>query len=168
MNWKDIVKNVAPAIGAALGGPMGGMATKFIAEKLLGREDATESDVADYMLTASPEKLVELKKLEADFKVRMRELDIDVFALEVQDRDSARQLFKVNIWPQIVLSTIYILGYFVVLYTVLTQQFDIPQNMEALVNVLIGVMTAAVPTILQFWFGSSVGSKEKTMTIKNE
>lgn len=162
MNWKDIVKSVAPVLGTALGGPLGGTAVKFIAEKVLGDSSADESTVAEFIASASPDKLLELKALDQDFKIQMKQLDVDVFALEQKDRDSARALFKINIWPQIVLSALYIVGYFIVLVAVLTGKVAIPESSQSLVNVLIGMLSTAVPMILQFWFGSSMGSKEKT------
>jgi hypothetical protein len=36
------------------------------------------------------------------------------------------------------------------------------------VNVVIGVLTAGMSTVLAFWFGSSVGSKEKNDMIGNK
>ena len=43
-NWKEIVKSVAPAIGGALGGPLGALAVKKLGEHWLGKSDATEDD----------------------------------------------------------------------------------------------------------------------------
>ena len=102
----------------------------------------------------------------------MRKLDIDVFKLEVEDRASARELFKVNIWPQIVLSAIFVIGYFGVLFYLFKSK-DVGsalsgENAEWLQGVfttISGVLTAAIPQILGFWFGSSLGSKEKTQSM---
>lgn len=163
MDWKSIVKSIAPTIGTALGGPFAGVATKFLAEKLLGDTEASSEKVEEFFTTVSPEKLVELKKLESEFKARMRELDIDVFALETKDRDSARQLFKINIWPQIILSAMFIGGYFFVLYGLLDGEITIKDAIKDTALLLIGLLTREVPTIMQFWFGSSMGSKEKTL-----
>jgi hypothetical protein len=41
-SWKDIIRSIAPTIGTALGGPLAGTATKFIADKMLGKADATQ------------------------------------------------------------------------------------------------------------------------------
>lgn len=161
MDWKAIVKTVAPVIGTALGGPLGGAATKFLAGALLGNEGASEQDVADAVLGASPGKLVELKKLDLDFKARMRELDIDVFKLEVSDKASARDLAKFNMWPHMILSALYTAGYFWVLYVLLTGQIVIAPDAKDVFNQIIGILSAAQVTIMAFWFGSSYGSKMK-------
>ena len=106
--WKSIIRNVAPVLGTALGGPMAGTATKFIANELLGKPDAHESDIEQAVMKASPEQLSKLKAMDTQFKLEMQKLNIDVYKLEakleIQDRAGARQLYKINIWPQILLS----------------------------------------------------------------
>lgn len=168
MSWKDIVKTIAPTLGTALGGSMGGAATKFLADKLLGDSSADVSEVESFVLGASPEQLATLKKLDHEFKLEMKALDIDVFELEVKDKDSARGLFKINIWPQIILSTVFVLGYFGILYFLLHNNAETPIISNPVFTTILGVLTAAIPQILGFWFGSSLGSKEKTNSLKNK
>ena len=166
MAWTDalkgIVKAVAPTIGTALGGPVGGMATKFIADKFLGNPDATDEQITQAIAGATPDDMLRLKSLDQEFATTMKKLDIDVFKLEVEDRKSARDMFKINIWPQISLSAIFTVGYFIVLYEILSGGASISPEMQPVANVVIGVLTAAMTTILAFWFGSSFGSREKT------
>ena len=161
MNWKDLIRNIAPAIGTALGTPVTGLAVKFLADKFLGNPNATEQEVADAVLGASPEKLLEIKKLDQQFAVQMKSLDIDVFKMEVEDRKSARELAKVDMRPHIYLSGIYTVGYFVVLYLFMTGGVQIAASVETAFNIVLGVMTAAQVKIMDFWFGSSYGSKVK-------
>lgn len=172
MGWggklKSIVKAVAPTLGTALGGPAGGMAAKIISEKILGKPDASEAEIEDFLLTASPEQMLELKKLDAQFAVDMKKLDIDVFRIESDDKKSARAMFGINIWPQISLTALFTVGYFVVLIVLLKGSVSIPADSQPVVNVVIGVLTAGMSTVLAFWFGSSVGSKEKNDMIGNK
>ena len=165
-NWKSIVRNIAPTLGAALGGPAAGAAVKYLAQELLGPEsnNATESEVARFIETsATPEQLLGLKRLDNEFAAKMRELDIDVFELEVRDRQNAREMFRIAIWPQIVLSALFIIGYFLVLAVIVVHHdINISERMLGILNTVLGVLTAAIPMILQFWFGSSTGSKEKS------
>jgi hypothetical protein len=165
-SWKEIIRNIAPTIGTALGGPMAGAATKFIADKMLGKADATQEEIEQAIIGASPEQLTTLKELDHQFKLQMKNLEIDVYELEYKDRDSARKLFAVNIWPQIILSTIFVLGYFSVLAFIMHAGQDTlmvtNQTMTGVFTTILGVLTAAIPQILNFWFGSSLGSKEKT------
>ena len=43
---KSIIQTVAPTIGTAVGGPLGGMAVKAISEALLGKPDGTPDEVS--------------------------------------------------------------------------------------------------------------------------
>lgn len=163
MDWKQIVKNVAPAIGTALGGPMGGIATKFLADNLLGNPDASEQDVADYVGAASPDTLLKIKQLDKDFAVKMRELDIDLEKINQQDRDSARGMaVKTSLIPQMALSVIFISGFVLVLYGVFNGVVQLDDSSQKLAFMLIGILSAGVTQIMNFFFGSSAGSKEKT------
>ena len=161
-DWKKLVRNVAPTIGAALGTPASGMAIKFLTDKFLGNTDATEADLAKAIQDSTPEQMLTLKKLDQDFAVKMKELDIDVFRLETADRQNARELFKINIWPQVILSSMFVVGYFVLLGLIISfHDVEFGDRVFGVLNTIIGVLTAAIPMILQFWFGSSTGSKEK-------
>ena len=162
MNWKNVVKNMAPALAATLGGPMSGVAVKYIADKFLGNPDATEDDFEEAIFNATPEKLAELKRIDNEFVIEMAKLDVDVYALEVKDRDSARDLAKINMKPQIILSSIFITGYFLLLFLIVSGHVRISLEIKETAILLLGILTTSMPMIMQFWFGSSSGSKEKT------
>ncbi len=162
MGWKDIVASIAPVLGTALGGPFGGMATKFLAGKLVGDENAGEDVIEEMINNANPDLMFKIKELDADFKVEMKRIGLEEKQLVVDDRKDARKLFSVDKKPQIVLSGIFIGGYFILVYALITGGFKIDPSQTALVATLIGVLTAGVSNIMQFWFGSSSGSKDKT------
>lgn len=163
-DWKAVVRTVAPAIGTALGTPVTGMAVKFLADAFLGKPDATEEEVAAAVQGATPDQMLKLKQLDLEFKTKMKQLDIDVFAMEVDDRKSARDLAKVNMVPQVALSVIYSIGYFILLWQFVSGTVVIPLQNKDLLLPLLGVMTAAQVQIMNFWFGSSAGSKTKDFT----
>ena len=158
---KKLIAGVAPTLASALGGPFAGTAAKFIANKLLGKDDASEAELSLAIASATPEELGNLKKIDNDFSVEMGRQGIDIYALEVDDRKDARSMAKLNMWPQIVLSVIFIGGYFGLLYMLFSGKVEIPESMQTMANILIGVMTANIPQIMSFWFGSSHGSKSK-------
>lgn len=166
-SWRSIIETLAPTIASALGGPLASGAVRYLSAKLLGREDASEEELAKAIAGASPSDLAKLRKIDADFKVEMERVGVDIFALVVSDRKSARDLAKINMLPQIILSTVFILGYFVLVFILFSGQIKIDDSIRDMSNVLIGVITANVPSIMQFWFGSSHGSKQKTEDIKN-
>lgn len=164
-NWRALVGTVAPTLGAALGGPLGGMAGAVIAKVVLGRDKASEAEIATAMASATPEQLLALKKADLDFATRMKELDVDVFRLETADVADARKMYAVNYWPQITLSALFIGGYFTILGFYITGKVVIPADVKDTVTVLIGIMSASVTAIMAFWFGSSFGSREKTAAL---
>ena len=59
---------------------------------------------------------------------------------------------RVVAWAQIVLSVLYVAGYFVMLAMFLLGYIRTPVEWKDQLGVLIGVLTAGVMLILQFWF----------------
>ncbi|TBR41715.1 hypothetical protein CBF23_008885 [Marinomonas agarivorans] len=160
--WKNIVQSVAPVLGTALGGPLAGAATKFIADKLLGNPDADESEVQQAIEKASPEQLAKLKEMDEQFKLAMQKLNIDESKLSNQDRAGARQLYKISTWPQISLSAVFVIGYFLVLFFLIENPDTLSKErgIMGVFTTVLGVLTAAIPQILSFWFGSSNHNKQ--------
>lgn len=157
-DWIKTLATVAPSIATALGGPLAGVAVKLAADAL-GVDD--ESSIEEMVLSGDPEALLALKTAEANFKVEMKKLDIDIARIDGADRASARTLAKENMLPQVIFSTIYTVGYMLVLWQFTTGDIVIPADSKVLFGTVLGVLTAAQTQILNFWFGSSHGSKLK-------
>ena len=85
---KNVVGALAPTLGSALGGPLGGQAASVIAGVLGCKTDP--KSISQAIQTASPAQMLELKKAEAQFEVQMKELEVDIFALETADKQDAR------------------------------------------------------------------------------
>lgn len=165
-DWRKLVRTIAPTLGTALGGPLGGMAMGALSQALLGKKDGTEEEIRDAIINATPADFLKLKELEQTFSKDMKALDIDVFRLEIQDKASARDMFKVNYWPQVILSGLYVGGYFVILGLLLAGKFSqVDPSWRESAALLLGVLTTNVPIIMAFWFGSSFGSKEKSQML---
>ena len=133
----------------------------------------TDGELEEAMATAagSTEGLVKLREIEqrareteAGLKVRFAELAVEEERIHADDRGSARQLaIATGIWPQVILSTLYTIGYFWVLWLYLTGRVaDLMPEQQAMTTTLVGALTAVQVQILNFWFGSSSGSKDKT------
>lgn len=167
-DWKGVVATVAPTLASAFGSPLAGVGVKMALEKLgIAPEVGSEEEqLKAAIATATPADLLKLKQVEADFKLELTRLGIKREQLNVDDRNSARGLAKEKgIWPQVVLSSIYTAAYFAVLYFFMTGQVVVPDSQSILFGSLIGILTAAQLQILNFWFGSSSGSKEKTAAL---
>ncbi len=159
---KKLIASIAPTLATALGGPFAGTAVKILAKKFLNKDDATEDELEDAIGSATPEELGVLKKIDNDFKLEMGKQKIDLFALEISDVQNSRELFKINMWPQVTLSAFYTVGYFTIVFMLLSGDLAVPEGSEGhLISGLIGVLTTMQVKIADFWFGSSHGSKTK-------
>lgn len=69
----DILSAILPVIGTALGGPLGGIAAKFVTDKL-GMPEASAKEVTAILSGLSPEKLQELQQHEQELQVKLAEL----------------------------------------------------------------------------------------------
>ncbi|MCZ2965452.1 hypothetical protein NYY77_18915, partial [Acinetobacter baumannii] len=61
MDWKSLIATVAPWIGTALGGPLGGMAVTAAADAL-GLSEKTETALKTALSGASPADLLAIKQ----------------------------------------------------------------------------------------------------------
>jgi len=157
-DWKDTVGTVAPALATALGGPLAGLAVGTIAKKLGLSGDETEVIAA--ITRGDKDTLLKLKQAEHDFERQLKELDIRLIEAEVDDRKDARLLaIKTGRLPQLVLSVLFIGGYFGCAYIVFGGEVIIADNMREMAGALMGIMTLAINTIIKFWFGMIVESK---------
>lgn len=166
-DWKSLVKSVAPVLGTALGGPFGGMATKAISGALFGDEDPATGNklitkISD-ALQQDSEALVKLKAADQAFDTRMKELDIDIMEIDAKDRANARTMAQqTGLKPQIILATVYVIAFGGVLFAVFSGAVDLVGPQLNMANILIGILSAGLVQIMNFFFGSSAGSKAKT------
>jgi len=153
---KNIVGAVAPTLGTALGGPMGGMAANMIAE-VLGVPNNPKS-IEKAMAEATPEQMLELKKVEQDFEVKMKELEVDVFKLETEDIQDARGKFSKD-WTARIMGIATVGGFLGYIFLITIQPPE--QNSEALVNLVLGYLGGLASAIISFYFGASHSGDDK-------
>jgi hypothetical protein len=151
-----MVKGFAPGIATALGGPLAGMAVSALS-KQLGVKD--EVDAVMKAINKDPEAEAKIKQLEHDkFKAiladknsaREREMAIAASA-------NTRLLLNKIVTPALALG---VTGLSFVLFAVLIFAEVKPEAKDILIYIL-GVLSAAVTQILSYYFGSSMGSKDK-------
>ena len=147
---KNIVGAVAPTLGPALGGPMGGMAANMIAD-VLGVPN-TPKAIEKAVQEATPEQMLELKKAEQAFEVQMKELDVDVFKLEVADTQDARSKFGKD-WTARIVGVSVVGGFMGYIFLVTLQPPE--QNSEALINLVLGYLGGLASAVISFYFGAS-------------
>lgn len=147
---KGIIGGLAPTLGTALGGPVGGAAAGMIAE-VLGCDPAPQK-IERALQQATPEQIAEIKKAELKFEAKMKELDVDIYALETKDIQDARKNFSRD-WTARVIGLIMVLFFcgYVGLITMLPPE----QNSMELTNLVMGYLGGLVSAVVSFYFGSS-------------
>ena len=168
-SFGPLLGQLAPTIATALGGPLAGVAVKTLSNALFGHEDATEDQISDAMASATPDQLAAIKKIDADFKVQMKSLDIDLERISAGDRDSARQMQReTKDWVPKVLAIVITLGFFGILVWMLLN--GMPKTGTEALLMMLGALGTAWTGVINFYYGSSAGSKAKTdaMTAKGD
>lgn len=147
---KNILGTLAPTLGAALGGPIGGQAGQILSS-VLGVENNPKS-LEQAMNNLSAEQMAELKIAENDFKVQMKELEVDVFELEVNDKQDARGKFNKD-WTARIMGISVVGGFMGYIFLVTLQPPE--QNSEALINLVLGYLGGLASAVISFYFGAS-------------
>jgi hypothetical protein len=82
----------------------------------------------------------------------MKQMDIDVFALETQDIQDARSKFS-NDWTPKVLGLLSMMGF--MSYIFFITAFPIDDSSDDIVMLIIGSLTGIATAVISFYFGSS-------------
>ena len=146
----NIVGSVAPTLGTALGGPLGGMAGDVIS-KVLGVEN-TPASFEKAIAQATPEQLLEIKKAEKDFEAKMKQLDVDIYKLEAEEKKDARRHFSKD-WTARIIGIAMVGGFLGYIFLVTLQPPE--QNSEALINLVLGYLGGLASAVISFYFGAS-------------
>jgi hypothetical protein len=161
-----LIGSVAPTIATALGGPVAGMAVKAISGALFGHDSATEDDIRTVLANPTGDQLAALKKIDADFAVQMKTLDIDLERIAAGDRASARDMQKeTRDWIPRALAVSVTVGFFAILLYMLV--YGLPTTGNEALLLLLGALQTAWGGIIAFYFGSSSGSQKKDQMIYN-
>lgn len=164
MDWKSIIATVAPWIGTALGGPLGGMAVEAAASAL-GLSEKTTDAVKQAISGVTPEQMLALKNADNEFALKMQELGFkqvaDLEAIAAGDRKDARDLQKTtqsNV-PAF-LSILVTVGYFAILVGMMTGTLKVSDSQALLI--MLGSLGTAWGMVMAFWFGTTAGSIAKS------
>ena len=171
-NWKSALGTIAPMIGAAVtgGSPFGAMAVNLALDALgiTPERGDEEQQIAQAMKNLTPEQVVALRMGEKQWLAKMRELDIREEDLAVSNTKDARLMAREKgMMPQVILSAVFLSGYLVILGLIATGHVDVGESMKEVFILLLGLLVREIPTVMQFWFGSSAGSKGKSVDLAN-
>jgi hypothetical protein len=167
-DWKKLLGTVAPLVGSAFGGPLGGVAASFVADKL-GLSEKTVAAVTDAIQGGKldPAQVAQLKLAEIEFQKFLKQNDIDIEKVHAADRNSARDMLKAT--GSYVPSSLT----FIIVVAVLGLEGSMilngtPQGIDQLVlGRIMGTLDMALGLVLAFWFGTTRNSQDKTQLLAN-
>ena len=155
MDW---LKQIAPTIATALGGPLAGMAVSAIS-KAIGVNPTEVSDlISSNKLSA--EQIAQVKIAEIELQKQAQELGLNFEKLEVEDRKSARDMQSKtrSLMPPILAGTVTI-GFFGIMVMMFIGKVD---SSNPAILMMLGSLGTAWTGIIAYYFGSSAGSQAKT------
>jgi hypothetical protein len=163
MDYTAIIKTVAPWIGTALGGPLGGMAVDAIAGAL-GLTDKTTDAVKQAIGGATPEQMLALKQADEAFQLQMKALgfkNVEALAsLAVENTKDARAMqVATRSWVPGFLAVLITGGFFGILIGMMSGKLTTDDNQALLI--MLGALGAAWGGVVNYYFGSSAGSARK-------
>ncbi len=122
---------------------------------LFGKVVENAEGILDKCITTDKERdaaKLAIKKL-------MLEAEKEAFAKEVEDRKSARDLYKDDAIIQKVLATLFTIAYFGITFVMfnyfVTKSIDLGEFEISFISTIFGAMSAKVNTIVDFFFGGS-------------
>ena len=121
--------------------------------------------ILDKVITTDKERdaaKLALKKL-------MLEAEKEAFAKEVEDRKSARDMYKDDALIQKILASLFTVAYFGITFVMfnyfVTKSIDLGEFEISFISTIFGAKSAKVNTIIDFFFG---GSSKKNEQIKEK
>lgn len=168
MKWQEIISAVAPVLGTAIGGPVGGIAVKAITSALGLPSSATDKELDRALHDATPDQLAALKRVEAEFDVQMKELDVDVVQIHADDRDSARNReIKVKDRVPAILAVLTMVSFFGYIGGVTFWSHAVMAD-PGFLNLAIGWLGGTSSTVIAYYFGSSAGQDRMQKVNSND
>ncbi len=180
MNWKDIASTVgkfAPVVGTVLGGPAGA-AVGALVSSALGVEN--EPQAVAKAIQADPQAALKLKQLQIDNQKmlnvhieKMADLDFEYEKSRVADVSSARER-EVKLaqsgsknYIQGTLAIVGVTAFFgLSSYVIISGLPNMSKEAALMVGTVIGSVMMIGKDVYNFYFSSSLGSKEKTKMMK--
>jgi len=168
MEWKDVAKvigSAAPIVGGLIGGPAGAGVGTLISQAL---GVGNSPDAVVNALKTDPDALVKLKQFEMTHKEKLQELQLESVKAYLGDVQNARG--RQNAHEKATGETDYNL--YILAWTIVAGFFGliavmmyvtIPQESNNIIYMLFGTLSAGFGSVMQYFFGSSKGSKEKTI-----
>ncbi len=171
MGFSDVFKKAFPFISAAasLGGPLGTMAANAVGTAIgVDKIAPNKESIADAIAAATskdPEAMLKLKQAEQDFQIQMAKLGFDdsekILSMDAADRTNARaREIAVRDRLPMILALCVTSGFFLLL--AMLAYHAVPPDSAKILDVMVGSLGTAWIGVINYYFGSSAGSAQKT------
>ena len=115
------------------------------------------------------DKVVTTDKERDEAKLALKKLLLDAereaFAKEVEDRKSARDMYKDDAFIQKILASLFTVAYFGITFVMfnyfVTRTLELGEFEISFISTIFGAMSAKVNTIIDFFFGGSSKKNEQ-------
>ena len=128
---------------------------------LFGKVLDNAEGILDKVITTDKER----DEAKLAIKSVMLEAEREAFAKEVEDRKSAREMYKDDAIIQKVLATLFTVAYFGITFVMfnyfVTKSLELGEFEISFISTIFGAMSAKVNTIIDFFFGGSSNKNEK-------
>jgi len=149
-----LLGNIAPSLASAVIGPAGGMVVSAIADKLGVKDSVDEvaKAIAGDPQAALKLAQINLDAIKAEYANTENARAMQIAALQQSDVFSKRfTMYLTTFWS---LAAGAYIGF--ITFSIIPEQ-----NVRFADTILGFILGTVVATMLNFWFGSSIGSKEK-------
>ena len=129
---------------------------------LFGKIVDNAEGILDKVITTDKER----DEAKLALKSLLLEAEREAFAKEVEDRKSARDMYKDDAIIQKVLATLFTVAYFGITFVMFnyfgTKSIELGEFEISFISTIFGAMSAKVNTIIDFFFGGSSKKNEQT------
>lgn len=161
---RHAVAQMAPTLASALGGPLAGAAVQALSRAVIGQEAsgaAAEHQLEAALIAQDPQTLAAVRRAELEFREAVLSAQVEQTRLANADRADARarQIATRDLTPTL-LGVAVIGGFFSVLGLMVLR--DLPPQAETEFSIMLGALATMTAAVVNYFFGSSAGSREKT------
>ena len=129
---------------------------------LFGKVVENAEGILDKVITTDKER----DEAKLALKRLLLEAEAEAFAKEVEDRKSARDMYKDDALIQKILASLFTVAYFALSFVMfrffMMGDIDLGEFEISFISTIFGAMSAKVNTIIDFFFGGSSKKNEQT------
>lgn len=164
---KRAVARSAPKIAEQLGGPLAGAAVEALSRAIFGKDAVPEEAIAEAIEGANADQIIALRRADHEFQLAVRQAAVEESRIDAADRASARQRqTTMDDWTPSILGALVIAGFFLTLGVMVAR--ELPDGAETEFSIMLGALATMTAAVVNYFFGSSAGSREKTRLLSRK